>query len=143
MVPMWFVLLAVRGGLQRSTYDCSLVFSAATVLMFLARSFLGHRVNEILRISPVRAARVGSAIIGAVCLLMPVMILKGGAAARTSFLTLLSLLTPVLLLSLLLCAAYIHRRATSALFFVCLTASFTSPGTIVAFVGGLSDVAVR
>ena len=48
----------------------------------------------------------------------------------------------VLLLALLLCAAHVFRRASAALFFVCLSASFTSPSTIVHFVGGLSDIVV-
>lgn len=47
MLPMWFVLPDSRGGLQRNTADCALVFSAATVAMFFARSHLGLRVDEV------------------------------------------------------------------------------------------------
>lgn len=55
--PMWFVLQASRGGLQKTAADCAFYFSAVAMAVFVLRSSLGGRVGEMIRISPVRSAR--------------------------------------------------------------------------------------
>lgn len=142
VLPVWFVLQSARGGLQKSSSDCALVFSAAALLVFLARSALGARVGEVVRLSPVRAARMSSGVVLVACLAFPLVALRTDAASSLPA-SALALALPVLLLAALLCATYVYRRASSSLLFVCLSASFTSPSTIVHFVGGLSDIAVR
>lgn len=156
-IPMWFVLQASRGGLQKSAADCAFYFSAVAMAVFILRSTLGTRVGEIIRISPVRAARsllfppnnitsadeyfrLASAFVFCCCFFLPWLSIHGAIGFSLGMIIMLG--STVLLLALLLCAAHIFRRASAALFFVCLSASFTSPSTIVHFIGGLSDIVV-
>jgi hypothetical protein len=137
VVPIWCALPGSRGGLDKSPVECALAFSATAVIVFLLRGALGIRTGELCRLSPVRAARLASATVFTATLLLPWVAPRGLPNSPFSLFT--SLLS-VCLLSLLFCGVLVHRTASSALCIVCLSASFTSPTTIVLVTGGLADV---
>jgi hypothetical protein len=142
MLPIWLVLTAARGGLQKSSVECAVIFSAVVLALFMLRSTCALKAGEVVRLSPVRAARIASAVVLLSCLTIPILCLRFSKPSGI-IAAFFALAFPVSLLTVLVGAVYIYRRASSSLFFVCLSASFTSPSTIVHFVSSLSDIVVR
>jgi hypothetical protein len=141
VLPMWFILPVARGGLQKTTAECGLSFSAVAMSVFLLRSVFGARSAEAVRLSPVRAARLASAVVLSSSLLLPWLAPRGEMVLALT--ESLFFVASVGLIALLISAIDVYKRASAALFFISLSASFTTPSTIVYFVTGLSDVAVR
>jgi hypothetical protein len=143
MLPVWFLTGQAKGGLDLSAGECGFLISAVGLILFHVNIFLRQRLLFVLRASPLRAMRIGAGAMVFACMLLPHLShtslwhIENQSGHRRSM---LSMIAPVLLSSLIICFSRLVRQASNVIFQIALDPSFTSPSTIISAVTNLSDV---
>jgi hypothetical protein len=169
LLPVWMMSPQDRGGLGYSSVDCGLVLSAVGMWLMHSVDLLRSRLSFVIRASPLRALRVACGCIGLCCLLLPLLLAKSAAEDAENAAVLskhhnhnadgenppvgffpsfyprpasspFAIIMPSILVSALICALSMARRAVSILLYTVATPSFSQPQSVVDLVGCYADV---
>ena len=165
LIPVWLVSSESNGGLSCGVQDVAMVLSGAAIFCLNLHLFFHNKLSHILKASPVRTLRIGGGVLSVLLFATPIIAYKfvalngidgleggGGPAGSidfnilslsimaTSNKSLVSLQIIACLISLIVSAIYVCRKATGVLLQLALASSFSSPAVVRQAINGFSDV---